>query len=56
MTGYFDYPLVMECILSSTTEGPGKNDIQITMDARFDAVVISKKQMARLLQTISTRC
>ena len=48
MTGYYDYPLVMECILSSTTEGPGQNDIQITMDARFDAVVISKKQMVRL--------
>ncbi|EFY97801.2 peptide synthetase [Metarhizium robertsii ARSEF 23] len=48
MTGYFDYPLVMECILSSTTEGPGQNDIQITMDARFDAVVISKKQMVGL--------
>lgn len=45
MTGYYDCPLVMERILNSTTEGPGKNDIQITMDARFDAVVISKKQM-----------
>ncbi|KAG8411848.1 Nonribosomal peptide synthetase [Metarhizium acridum] len=48
MTGYYDYPLVMECILGATTEGRGQSDIQITMDARFDAVVIPKKHMVRL--------
>lgn len=44
MTGYYDYPLVMECILGSTSQGYTR----VTMDARYDAKIIPTAQIDRL--------
>lgn len=42
MTDYYDYSLVMECILGSAD---AQGEVRVTMDARYDAGVISTKQM-----------